>query len=637
MVTLDIVGGITAGQVEMSSMNYDPNPPGSVSSYTTGGLTVTLSGGSSALSLSITPSGGTVTVTGRIIYNISVSPGGNGIYAIAPTVSAGLSVSSLVTQTLTGNATSSTSLVITNDSSSAVSLSALNFVADPSVSTQLTFTSNFSPITLNPGQAHTFTLTWQNNNVNGGGGTYNNTINLVTTAGTIPIANPVQANFGISVIPDVSGTINVTSSYSLYYTVTGYGGVLNMATIQQVGSTTGGTGVSLVITTVGGIIDYVYLNLDTTQIYNQNGLTCGFTLSAQDSTLTYTSQVSLTATFNINVADQHLGSWLSSQYNNNAIIGFSYDIINGKRQLTMGFGQGGGDTTGELSSGSYPYYSGSTDAANSADPTRHLSVPILQPNGSGVYYRYTNNSYSRFLNTYGAWINPQGSGGSWDTTGAPFTFLVRDTGTYSYEFQIDNIGDVFIDYGTSNEQHFIVNGSYGTGQSTAGTTTLTAGIHTISWSAINTGGPGNVGVRITNSANYDIFSTLQISSPSWYETGRLNVSYWQYINQPFPLALINSTEIYSDGNTYASYFQNGAVVNVYTDGSYNLDVTLNGIRQLSGNTDTDSTLSNSQYLFYYYTYSGDVISYIGSSGSTTPYFTGFDASGNVTTVTQNTP
>lgn len=103
----------------------------------------------------------------------------------------------------------------------------------------------------------------------------------------------------------------------------------------------------------------------------------------------------------------------------------------------------------------------------------------------------------------------------------------------------------------------------------------------------------------------------------------------------------------TDGQNYEEYFGTdytvGSMFIVEVDGNGNVEVNMNQLRELSGNTDYDSTLKNLTRAFYYYSTSDSITRYYqldsgpALDGSVTRLFRGFDGSGTVITSLVNLP
>jgi hypothetical protein len=325
------------------------------------------------------------------------------------------------------------------------------------------------------------------------------------------------------------------------------------------------------------------------------------------------------------------------------VAGFSYDMINGLYYISYGFGWGGGNSVNQLVN-----YETSVLTSSSLG-TQQLGRYEQNGNGVAVPFYYTDNTrttlganapgpsniYSTFLMTYGVWFPDGVMTGTYTET---YTFTVPVAATFAWEFACDDHGSFSID---GNVISTVADNNYRS--SVTGTVFLTGGTHTISWTVDNENREGAVGIRITDntySPGFDVWSTLDTMVSTWGELGRVAIQDLTP-NVPYPLYYDYYTGqvglLTPTGSPYSSYFQNGSVYMVMTDGYGNITITPNNLQNLSGNSSTDLTLANAQFLFYYYANNSNAISQIGSSGLTTQYFTGFDHNGNVTTITVPTP
>jgi uncharacterized membrane protein YgcG len=624
-----------------------PHSVGPVTNPTSDGLgtqQVTISGYGNAfevvVTLTPTVAGQCTTTTGYMSYTQSISPGGLGITSFAPGLSAGLSFTTLSLQSVTGNAPTTASISITNNSSDIVVITGIEFLSDPSyLPNELTFNYSILENTLYPGASTPVSLSWQNNTTQGG--IFNNQLLIQTNTGNIYIANPVRAYFGLSVSP-TSYSATVTTVADVNFDIQGYGGVLDEYSLSGYAS---GQGFDFIIRfTEGDNIPLTYLELNTTEV--PAGITSTVvTINGQDILGNVAPTVTVPATFDVNTvnSNRHLGSWQSSLYNDNAVAAFSYDMINGLYYISYGFGWGGGNSVNQLVN--YETFV----LTSSSLGTQQLGRYQLNGNGVAVPFYYTDNTrttlganapgpsniYSTFLLTYGVWFPDGVMTGTYTET---YTFTVPVAATFAWEFACDDHGSFSID---GNVISTVADNNYRS--SVTGTVFLTGGTHTISWTVDNENREGAVGIRITDntySPGFDVWSTLDTMVSTWGELGRVAIQDLTP-NVPYPLYYDYYTGqvglLTPTGSPYSSYFQNGSVYMVMTDGYGNITITPNNLQNLSGNSSTDLTLSNAQYLFYYYTDSSNAISQIGSPGSTTQYFTGFDNNGNVTTITVATP
>lgn len=115
---------------------------------------------------------------------------------------------------------------------------------------------------------------------------------------------------------------------------------------------------------------------------------------------------------------------------------------------------------------------------------------------SPAVYPTSNSGWGSFLNTYGVWEEYTGASNFSRT----YTVNFPASTSYTFTFSADNHGTVFLDgspvitlSGSSPDNY---RASYQT------TINVTAGNHTISIQAVNTGGPGGVGLLISSTAGF---------------------------------------------------------------------------------------------------------------------------------------
>lgn len=347
------------------------------------------------------------------------------------------------------------------------------------------------------------------------------------------------------------------------------------------------------------------------------------------------SPINLTipVTITVSIVSQSLGTWLSPINESNGVIGMDYSIINGQRYLTIGFGISTGAYT-------YPWLSYAQKLLG------YYGTNLI--GGSGpVAYPVKSYTYSTFLKVYGVWAEPREGAFEWDVTSTPYKFYAPAGQFYQYEFAVDNYGSFYIDdhvVSTQNDRN-----AYGT--SLVGSTYLSAGVHTIYWDVINTGGPGAVGIRITDpNTNTDIWSTL---ATTYYYTnntyGPWSEVYRIPITGPGTYYSNLQNQVYTQfapgqSQTYGSYFgfqaAAGSMFTVVANSANDLSITLNGLRAVDAiNTDVNTTLNEVQYLFYYYSTADERLNNLADpvNGSQTQYFTGFSSSGAIQTILLNYP
>jgi len=332
--------------------------------------------------------------------------------------------------------------------------------------------------------------------------------------------------------------------------------------------------------------------------------------------------------------DQNLGTWLSPQAPDNSVIGMSYDFMGGKRYLTIGVGMGS-DGSQQLSAGGRSYITTAMDNLGISGDPNFLSGPVM--------YKVYDRAWSQFLKTYGAWPN---------TTGTPinvdvyrtFTFTAA-AGTYNYECSFDNLGFFEVDGNLVGDMR---DNSESFRTSTSGTFEITAsGSHSITIHAYNSGGPGAMAVRITDSGGGEVWSTLNPirANPAYL--------YWQEVYR-FPISAsgvreelrsyyycVKDTAAVDGVNRWGDYFGEPATAQtrsmfIVTDeaGNGNINVSMTNLNLLYAPT----TLLSLTEAFYYYSASTFATRYTQldasptGDGSQTRKFIGFDQAGVVQTI-----
>jgi hypothetical protein len=394
------------------------------------------------------------------------------------------------------------------------------------------------------------------------------------------------------------------------------------------------------VNTVGGILDHYTLPTLTDGFYTELGATLDtFTVyfdpknktnGSHSTTISFTvysttgaeSVVSSTINWDLQIVEQHLGTWISATGYYNSVIGISYNIIGGRRTVKIGVGMG--YKNADINNGGgLQIPSALVQLENNVASDQSPAVVYL--------FQIANSGYCDFLLRYGVWYTPNQIYASevWDTTSTPYNMYVKTTKTYNYEISSDNTAQVYID----GQQIDI---SLSPSSVVIGTVNLTAGLHTISWIATNVDGPGSVAIRIFDDAGTTVWSTL---------TPIPNITYWQDL---YEITLDGTARNYycydyrstTNGDVRAywgPYFGSGnslySIITVTDDGNGNLTVNLNNLRQYFGDTGADITLNALSETFYYY--SENYSRYINLegpvNGSQTHYFTGFDNQGNITT------
>jgi len=373
-----------------------------------------------------------------------------------------------------------------------------------------------------------------------------------------------------------------------------------------------------------------------------------------------------------NIQNQHLGNWLSPRDFTNAIAGFSYDIIEGQKYLTIGFGMGG-DGSPEL------YNSGTVFVSAK---TLGIGADVKPGAGIALYPSTTGTHYGSFLQTYGAWITPNGGYGYNTDLIVDYEFFVPKGGTYNFEFSADATGQLSIN-------KVLVANWADPSSSVSGNVNLTAGINTATiicnayantanqalysnggalssstvvyigpvyetvnnkvsiTRGISNSGMASIGVKIMDPAGTVWWSTLTPQRPAlqpayqfWGEVYRIPISgdARTYYSGDYPVKLTD----FAGGRPYGSFCGTGtnagSAFTVIDDGNGNLNVTFNPwpATASTGFPAVDITLSLFQYLPYYYE---NIIPRIlnleapFNNAQYTHYFTGFGNDGAVRTST----
>jgi len=625
--------------------NYNPSVYTSVNSsnitVTNGSYQVYIGGKGNKINfiLQMTPTG-SMTVAGSAQYFISNNLTG-GIAARSPSIQnytdSGASIDPLGTLVVRGNEITTASIAITNGSAYAISVTSITPVHDATISTQLTFAVVSNPLTLAPGVTKNAIISWQNNTQVGA--LFKNKISVLTSDlvnPTIVVDTPVQTRFGLKLTAQVPSTgVTITKPYLIPYLVEGYGGVLDNNTINLTvpsysqgflanqalnfqGFGGGFFGIPLPSFTINPSV-----GMDVSRVPNVNTSTVAtFVASTIDGiSVSSTTNISLT----LNVQDQNLGTWISAQNANNGVIGMSYDIINGQRCLTIGFGMGGDKAGIPLS---VSVAAGRSFDEYSAHAVKQLGLGFVNSQNTFDYVG-TPTSFSSFLKDYAIWY-PDATQPTIDKT---YSFLARNGASYNYT--CDSVGTA--------SATFYVDGSVLS--SPSGTITLSAGFHTVRIVATSNSLIPGVGLMIydnTFSAGRNIWSTLDAILPTWCEISRVILANDGTTHTYTPTPNVYNSN-FALNNNYSSYFTNGSMFTVIENGSGQLSININSVDHLSGSAFADQTLVNVDYLFYYYSAYEPSVQYnrrynnIGGDVNTTPYFTGFLPDGTVTTRTVPTP
>jgi hypothetical protein len=192
-------------------------------------------------------------------------------------------------------------------------------------------------------------------------------------------------------------------------------------------------------------------------------------------------------------------------------------------------------------------------------------------NGSiGAGQPYSNGAYCSFLNTYGIW-NADSLGGvysrnldvTWDVS-----FSV--TGYYNFTISCDNRAELFIDdnlacfsdnYRTTFQQLFYI----------------TAGTHNIRVAAVNTGGPGSMGLTISGGTGDTIFNSRTTpASPPVYPVQGGVFSFYSVFQNEFGVWEADQSTIFCN-RSYSVLFPTEGAYTFQLGVDYTATVTLDGV------------------------------------------------------------
>lgn len=360
---------------------------------------------------------------------------------------------------------------------------------------------------------------------------------------------------------------------------------------------------------------------------------------------------------------QNLGTWKSALQPFNGIIGASYDLIDGKRYVTIGFGMGAdgsyslaNDPTG---AGAFVEFLGTNTTTVIVDSKYDLNNPPIYAGGN-------DSAYTPFLKSttnvggYGTWIRPSSyqsvEGGQF----GPYNIYVNRT----YKFITTTAGSHTWTMASDNESYFTIDGALvgdlrnvGRDQSYkreyTGSVYLEAGEHTLTFYVINTNGPAAIALKIVDTTSLEVWSTrfpIRIGPvyQNWQEVYRIPLTGAAQSYQCNDAYCIkNSNNV--NGQRWGYYFGSpGTTANsmftVTDDGSGNITIAMNSVNVNSSDMTTlnsvdsnaHNTVDYAAHLFYYFSYLRDSIGYTQlstapASDGTTPYFLGFTRDGAVRT------
>jgi len=616
-----------------------------------------------------------IDITSTVEYHYSIKldvalPAGGGVptpalpqtekvLGLDNTTGSGLTVTKILSVTPTPititmpSGTTSTSLVtMTNSGNTAMGIGRItaNLPAGSGLSSKFYEESwdTTKPLTLEPNQSVTMKMSYYNSIRQG---TFNtilvivadNDVGFVTTPVNITVTEPV---FDFTFLP---AAISKTAT----------NGSLVSQVFSYVANTTYDTNYADPVLTQ----DYNYFTMTVNRAARQVTLTfnplvrkINGTYSASVSlTLvgnrTITRSITFTVTRNLNDQSRNLGTWISAKSAINSVIGMSYDIIEGKRYITMGVGVQGTPSATILSDGLTPV---TVDNLG-------ITADDKYSNGTVLYKVPTQSAYCQFLNDYGVWVRPNTDYPTNITLTRYYKFTAPTTGRFSWEFAADNVGSFNIDGGTQ------LNATSSLSTSEVGLVTLAAGPHTINLQILNSSGPGSIAIVIKAPDGTQVWSTrtpvrTADPYPNWSEVYRIPLPGGRAVTYQSNLYCIKDTAAArpDDGNEAVQFTRWGdffgtpngntskSLFTVVDDGIGNLAITLNGKTGTATNTNNYATTSNLPYSSYYYSTRGtrytqlestpiNANGVVDSTGIYTHQFTGFDLNGVVTTIIAEYP
>lgn len=377
--------------------------------------------------------------------------------------------------------------------------------------------------------------------------------------------------------------------------------------------------------------------------------------AAGSATKTVTAQLNVAALNN-----QNLVQWVSGIEEDNAIMGISYDRIDGQLVLTIGVGSGADGAPSLNQNGYQPSY---VDVGNLGLGGDQKWGQFETGYGLPLYKTTWTRDWGSFLQTYGVWpTNPiyQEFGGSYpwgNYLTYKYKFVAPGTGQYTVEFSVDDTGYIAID-GIVVVDRTFTSANYASGQ--IGTINLSEGKHEITLQFRNSvqdyGNPGGVAATIKSPSMNIVWSTLDLvrSTPPylyWPEVYRIPIEANQSKTYNIRNYLVKNNypiNAYPTGYfKYGDYFGTpgtsdvGNFLSVSSDGLGNLTFNWKPLAQLSSDDSVNRTLVGITYLPIYFSYFGTRKKNVGNpdnqyAGPNTPKLVGMNTQG-VNTVYVPTP
>jgi hypothetical protein len=346
-----------------------------------------------------------------------------------------------------------------------------------------------------------------------------------------------------------------------------------------------------------------------------------------------------TATVILDIETRHIGEWISPRGPYNAVVGMSYDVVGGIRQLTIGLGRGG---NGELelyqqSDPSTAINIESTLGIN-ADPNPALGPPLYPGNDAGgrFWCQFMKGpgwgGYGVILSDYtSVYVGYQTIPVSRDYIKRSYKFNAKTTGNYSWSFCVDDNG--WVEISTENGLYSTGGGTYG--YPTRGSVPLTAGEHTLNIFVRNTGRPGQIAFLLTDDSDgstaWSTLLPIRTAYQGWMEVYRIVLDQGAHAYQSADYIVKDGGMVFDSSNygglNYGSFFTGGSIFTVNDDGNGNLQISF-GTKTSSAGSWDDPTLNEIPYLPYYYS-EHNVTRYVNLEAmpatGVTQYFIGFTA------------
>lgn len=566
-----------------------------------------------------------------------------------------------------GSTSSIETIFIDNIGNTATTVSSITFAENsyitPNAQYNSFWTQNGSTwsTTIPVGERRIFGLSYSGNTV----GTYYSRfyVNIpAITNGSIGVDTAAIVNpklFDFSITPSsVSYTTTLSSVSEQKFNITAVNGTYTAIPSASLSSNTGYT---IIKNELSG--PTVQFNGFTNTTFSTVLSVTATGTNSTNETTTVTKTIPITVVRNV-PETKNLGTWRSALQPFNGVIGASYDLIDGERYVTLGFGMGADGS-----------YSLANDPTGSSVDVRYLGINTYTEvvdskyavSNPPLYAGSFDSAYTSFLQPstnvggYGTWIRPSSyqnvEGGKIGPIGyyveRTYKFITATAGLHTWTLSSDNESYFTIDGALVGDLRSAGSGSYT--NAFTGSVNLSAGEHTLTFYVVNTGYAAAIALRIVDPTNLEVWSTrfpIRIGSvyQNWQEVYRIpltgNAQTYQCNDE---YCIKNSNGVM--GKRWGYYFgAPGSTANsmftVSDDGSGNITIAMNSVDVNSTDMSTlntvDSnaytTISTAAHLFYYYSYirvgTGyglEQLSTTLAADGTTQYFLGFTKDGVVRT------